>query len=87
MQLKIKLKYNVEISTNMWIPLSSHIYSHRSRPWCTSFVMAPEGLSFYSTMKRVDRGTGMKGYDWPLSKGRAGGEAGARMSGTLPDSG
>ena len=27
----------------------------------------------------------MKGCDWPLLKGRVGGEAGTRMSGALPD--
>ena len=48
----MKLKYKVEINTNLWIPLSSHIFSHRSRPWCSSFVMASEGPSFYIAMKR-----------------------------------
>ena len=48
----MKLKYKVEISTNLWIPQSSHIYSHRSRPWCTSILMAPEGPPFYTSMKR-----------------------------------
>ena len=58
----MKLKYKVEINTNLWIPPSSHIYTHSKwKPWHTSFVMAPEGLPFYSTMKRADQGTGMKG--------------------------
>ena len=41
---KMKLKYKVGISTNLWIPLSSHIYFHRSKPWHTSFMMALQGL-------------------------------------------
>ena len=48
----MKSNYKVETSTNLWIPLSSHIYSQRSRPWHKSFMMAPEGLPFYSTMKK-----------------------------------
>ena len=48
-----KLKYEVEMSTNLWISLSSHIYIHSKRkPWCTSFVMTPTGLPFYTSMKR-----------------------------------
>ena len=34
----------------------SDSYLHRSRPWCTSFVMAPKGLPFYTTMKRGGSG-------------------------------
>ena len=53
----MKLKYKVEINTNLWIPLSSHIYTYcKRKPWCTSFVMALEGLPFYSTMKRGGSG-------------------------------
>ena len=36
--------YKVGISIDLWIPPSSHIYFHRSKPWCTSFMMAPQGL-------------------------------------------
>ena len=43
---KMKLTDKVEVITNLWIPLSSHIYFHRSKPRHTSFVMAPEGLPF-----------------------------------------
>ena len=83
----MKSKYKIEISTNLWIPLSSHIYSQRSRSWCTSFVMTPEGSPFYITMKRGrSEHRSEKGCDWSLSKGRACGEAGARMSGMVPDS-
>ena len=50
--------------------------------------MAPEGFPFYSSMKMGGSGYwNEKGCDWPLSKGKAGGEAGARMSGMLPDTG
>ena len=41
-----------EIETNLWIPPSSHIYTHSKKPCNTSFVMAPGGPSFYTTMKR-----------------------------------
>ena len=50
--------------------------------------MAPGGSPFYTTTKIGQIGAQEhKGCDWPLSKGRGGGESGARMSGTLPDSG
>ena len=49
----MKLKYKVEISTNLWIPISSHIYSHSKRePWHTPFMMVPAGPPFYTTTKR-----------------------------------
>ena len=49
----MKSKYKVEISTNLWIPLNSHIYIHSKRkPWHTSFVMAPAGPPFYTSIKR-----------------------------------
>ena len=74
----MKFKYKVEISTNLWIPPGSHICYHSSRPWCTPFILLQKGQI---------RAQEQQGCDWPLSKGRAGGEAGARMSGMLPDSG
>ena len=51
LSLKIKLKYKVGISNNLWMPLSSHLYFHRWKPWCRSFMMAQKGLPFYSSMK------------------------------------
>ena len=85
----MKLKYKVEISTNLWIPLSYHIYiDSKRKPWHTSFVMAPAGPPFYTSTKRGrSEHNDKRGWGWPLSKGRAGGEAGARISGTLPDTG
>ena len=84
----MKLKYKLEISTNLWIPLSSHIYFDRSKLWHTPFMMAPKGLPFlWFYEKGKIRTLEQKGYDWPLLKGRAGGEVGTRMSGMLPDTG
>ena len=84
----MKLKYIVEINSNLWIPLSSHISSHNNRkPWCTSFVMGPEGSPFYSIMKRGrSDGASRRAAMGHFSKGRAIGEASAGMSATLPDS-
>ena len=84
----MKSEDNVEISTNLWIPLSSHIYTHSKRkPWHTSFVMALAGPPFYNTMKRG-------GSEYRNERAVIGhfqkvglGEAGPRMSGILPDSG
>ena len=52
-----------EIETNLWIPLSSDIYSHNPlNPWCTSFVMVPGGPPFYYYFEKwVNQGTGAKG--------------------------
>ena len=58
-----------------------------SKPWCTSFVMAPEGHPFYAATKRGRLGHGSKRADWPLSKGKAGGKVGAWMPGMLSDTG
>ena len=41
------IKIQNEIETNLWILLSSYIYTHsKGKPWCTSFVLAPEGAPF-----------------------------------------
>ena len=55
---EIEVQIEIEISTNLWIPLGSHIYSHSKNPWCTSFVMAPVGPSFYITTIRGGSGHG-----------------------------
>ena len=63
----------------------SHLFSLQT-VWFTSFVMAPEGHPFYAaTEKGQIRAWEQKGYDWPLSKGKASGKVGAWMSGMLPD--
>ena len=44
-------------------------------------MIAPEGSPcLYYYVKGQIRALEQKGCDWPLSKGRAGGEAGARIS-------
>ena len=58
---EIEVKKEKEVSTNLWIPLSSHIYSHSNRkPWHTSFLVALAG-PLYTTTKGADQGIGMKG--------------------------
>ena len=49
---EIKVQKEVEVSTNLWIPLSS-LFSQQ-KPWHTSFVMALAGPPFYTTTKGVD---------------------------------
>ena len=84
----MKSKYIVEINSNLWIPLNSHINSHNNRkPWHTSFVMAPEGFPFYSTMKRGGSDRANRGaVIGHFQKVELMGEIGARMSATPPDS-
>ena len=54
--MEIELQEEIEVSTNLWIPLES---SHQ-KPWCTSFVRAQEGPPFYAAMKRGRLGHGSK---------------------------
>ena len=50
--------------------------------------MAPEDFPLYRSMKSGGSGHwNGKGYDWSFLKGQGYEEAGARMSGTLPDTG
>ena len=57
---EIKVQKEKEFSTNLWIHLSSPIYSQSTKPWCTSLVMASEGPPFMLPWKGVVWGMGTK---------------------------
>ena len=49
----MKSHYKVEISTNLWIPLSSHIYIHRQKKTPTHIIFDGTSRSpFYTSTKR-----------------------------------
>ena len=58
---EIEVQKEIEVSTNLWIPPSCHIYSHSKNPGAHYLcVMGPEGSPFYTTMKRGGSGHGGK---------------------------
>ena len=72
---------NVKIITNMWIPPFS-----LQKPWCTSFMMAPEGSPLlYYYKKGWIRTQGGQGCDWSLVKSKASGKVEPEMPDMLPD--